>query len=280
MRLGQLARKYDVSTQEIVSYLKKMDPTNGTIHPNAKLDERTEQLLVAHFDLLLDSPKDSFAEETFESVDVHSEVDNLMPNETAEIEEPSDLEIVPEKKVEDKVDQARNGMATLTEASPEEVITSDKLLALIESDEQVADLSKITLIKAPKKELNGLKVLGKIELPEPRKAKSQKESEKKLKAKTKKENRLTDEEAEKRRLWAKKKKEENDARLEKKRKEKEKQQLKALREAHYKQRLQQNRPKTKKQRHAVEEIVSHHFEQDSSSEPKSIFGRFWRWLNT
>jgi hypothetical protein len=279
MRLGQLARKYDVSTQEIISYLKRIDPTNGTIHPNAKLDEHTEQLVAKHFDLLLDPneeavvdymEEDNYEEERVNEAPVEADVEETLPVvEEVKEEVPTVVEVpVPKTK-------------------EEETITSDRLLELLESEENTVDLSKITRITAAKKELDGLKVIGKIELPEPKKKIQEKENDHQDKQRntgrkgSEERPQVSADEAEKRRLWGKQKREENELRLERKRKEKEKQELKAMKEAHYKKKLGQPKAKPLKQKEPEQQIESTTIEVvEQLPEPNTVLGKFWKWLNT
>ena len=270
MRLGQIARKYDVSVQDIIDILRENIPDLNMMHPNAKLDLESESFIEEHF---RESIQDSPVTETEAEISIASIEENHTSDEI-------NIGIYNELLEDKNSSEVTSNEAEEIIATIPETITTDKLLELVESDEQNVDLSKITLIKAPKKELNGLKVLGKIDLPEPRKPKSPEKEEKKSKENGKKQNHLSEEEAEKRRLWAKKKKEENEARLEQKRKEKEKQQLKALREAHYKQRIQQNKPKSKKQKVVSEAVNTANIESFTKHKPKTILGKFWHWLNT
>ncbi len=50
MRLGQLARKFDVPIQEMISYLQEEDPSLSGLHPNISLSPEEENLLAKQFD--------------------------------------------------------------------------------------------------------------------------------------------------------------------------------------------------------------------------------------
>ncbi|NQZ76724.1 MAG: hypothetical protein HRT61_11600 [Ekhidna sp.] len=171
--------------------------------------------------------------------------------------------------------------------SEDEVIQTDKLLELLDSEEPSTDLDKIKLIKAPKRELSGLKVLGKVDLPEPKKkADAEEEPGKTNSTRRKKNNRpeLSDEEKERRRLKAKRKKEAFEARQEKRRKEQKAKKDKERRAAHYQQRLehQKTASKTNKQRTKQREEAKNLPKEvkESKPVPKTMLGRLWRWLNT
>ena len=233
MRLGQLARKYDVKVQEIISFLEENASTAETIHPNSKLDDEASALVAEHFDLLLDTgeevigeveeeiskeaPKE-LIEEVTEVAEVVSEEPEVIDKEELEQEALAPEPIEPPKEpatplddiamaegefsilhAQDEVEAKNEAVAeeleveesvaiaekkkqelpkTEKEAPKEdEVIDTERLIELLDSEEEVPELEKIKLIKASKKELSGLKVLGKIEVPETQK--KEKEEEKK-----------------------------------------------------------------------------------------------------
>ena len=258
MRLGQLARKYGISKKDIISYLKEVDPTLHSLGQNTKLDEQTVILIGNRF---------GEPEELFDPL-----------NAPVEIEAPEDtpFEIM---ENENELVEATEELSTPTSTSEGEAIETDKLMELLEDEEQEVDLSNITLIKAPKKELEGLKVVGKIELPEPKpKAKAKKEA-KEPKNRRSDAGNLSPEEREKRRLKAKKRKEAYEERQERRRKEKEKKRRKALNKARYQQKVQQakaNKLKHKHQQPKVEEVAI----EEPPAPPKTLLGRFWRWMTT
>ncbi|MDA0195573.1 MAG: hypothetical protein O2887_12880 [Bacteroidetes bacterium] len=272
MRIGQVARRYDVPIKEIISYLNDIEPTLDALHPNTKLSEQTKTLVANRFEHLLDvSKKDIEAspEATSEKIEqkiVASDIEGPVEVAQSELDLPSQEAIIPD-------------------LNKEEAIETDQLLELLESEETSIDLSKITLIKAPKKVLAGLKVVGKIELVQP-KSKTVDKSERQEKTpKTDIDSRhqrrkLSDEEGEKRRLRAKKNKEEYEARQEEQRKEKEKKQRKVQREAYYQQKLHQNKSRQPKRKDKIQ-MDQTSFEIDEQRPiPKTLLGKFLRWLNT
>jgi hypothetical protein len=265
MRLGQLARIYDVSAKKIISYLEEAGSAQDTLHHNSKLNEQTKAMLAKHFNYV-----EQLSEEASEGVE-----QKLTEPEVVELEQSieatqSELDHpLPEAKPKDLQKQDE-------EVVEEVAIESDKLLELLESEETAIDLSKITLIKAPKKELSGLKVVGKIELPEP-KNKTVKKSELRTGHQRRQ---LSEEELEKRRLKAKKRKEEYQVRQEKRRKEKEKKQRKALNEARYQQKLQRTKYNQLKHKDKTQGPQSSLEVKEPTPEPKTLLGRFWRWMNT
>ena len=267
MRLGQLARKYNISLHEIISYLKEIEPTHDTLHHNSKLNEQTKTLLEKRFEYL-----EKQSEETSKEIE-----QKLIEPKVADIEETAE---VPANELEAPLPEAE------VQDMPKKidvVIESDKLLELLESEE--VDLSKITLIKAPKRELSGLKVVGKIELPEP-KSKSLEKSELREKGPKPGKNsrhphrQLSEVDLEKRRLKAKKRKKEYQARQEKQRKEKEKKQRKALNKARYQQKMQRAKSNQPKQIDKTQRLPTLSEAKEQPPQPKTLLGRFWRWMNT
>ena len=49
MRLGQLARKYNLKLDQIIEFLDKLNPGMGPYHNNTKLSDQTEELIARKF---------------------------------------------------------------------------------------------------------------------------------------------------------------------------------------------------------------------------------------
>jgi len=324
MRLGQLARKYDVSLQEIILYLKEIEPGHDALHSNSKLNEQTESLIAQRFELLFDEPEEQpeiVREEMPEAIQEESpepeiietevvetevievveslvdenqsaaeeilanlpEVGDLIPDEMMSIPEVEDLNQDEEVSVPEVEVQGQKQEENQREES--ETIETDRLLELLESEETSIDLSKITLIKAPKKELGGLKVVGKIEIAEPKvEALEEKESEPeqpKLDSESLALRRQQREELrEQRRLIARKKEEEHKARQEKRKRDNEERKRKAQKEAHYKSKLKKSTSPETKQRDKPQTQLPTPEVIEQRPKPKTQLGKFWRWLNT
>jgi len=119
MRLGQLARKYGVSPQKIISFIKEVEPDSDQLGENSKLSDQLKDMVANRFD-------------------------NSQPTkEEPEIVDQPDIEIA---SIESTIKDAPK--------KPDVVIETDKLLELLESEEAPNELEKITLIKAPKKRQN------------------------------------------------------------------------------------------------------------------------------
>jgi hypothetical protein len=134
MRLAQLARKLSLKSTAIVDFLAAQGVAIDD-SPNAKVDEVHARAVISHFAPSLFDVEETIAAEP----EYASEVIKVEPIETSE---PSD-----ESEVMEEVNE------TETEAD-----------LSIETIEALPDV-----IRAPKIELSGLKVLGKIELPEKKK---------------------------------------------------------------------------------------------------------------
>ncbi|MEM6735106.1 MAG: translation initiation factor IF-2 N-terminal domain-containing protein [Bacteroidota bacterium] len=329
MRISQLARKHDLSVQEIISFLQALDKPLKSIYPNARLDESTIAQLMDHFGLVTEtiankrvvevsqqSNKTDLKEKTAskKAIFMASINENPFKNEQIEpekiesrsIEEQPELPDIPNENteikgeaiIEDKIDLKRLTAAPTeidmekrsecnkTEVpKDEEIIQSDQLIKMLESEEQPTDIKKIKLIKAPKKKLNGLKVLDKIDIPEDPRKKGKEQEQKPPPLKLSPEERAErvkkrEEYKEKRRLESKKKQEAYEARKEQRRKEQEATRLKAIKEAHYRQKLnqantQKSKLKSRKGSPQMGQIAGKQLPQT-----KTLLGKFWRWLNT
>lgn len=140
MRLGQLARKLEIRPAEIVEFLSR----NSIIieeGSNTRIEEDHTTLIIRHFNpgLLIET------EET--------------PKGAMQEEASAPIEITPVQELP-------------VENVTEETITES---AAINVEETLVE--EIEVIKAPKTELPGLKVLGKIELPEAKKKETAKPSD-------------------------------------------------------------------------------------------------------
>jgi hypothetical protein len=275
MRLGQLSRQLNLDTKDIVNFLAE---NNIEIkdHPNVKLDENAEQMVMEKF-------SDPKPEEP---------VILIEPAEIQAIEnEPSELEsdILPEPQshaIED--DPLAEPIAATSDVEPAEPASEEAIASeTLDSEEE------IEVIKAPKIELPGLKVVGKIDLPEPKAPKEDEEPEEPIEKEEKEESipkvrlvhhskrnsrpRLTPEQLEEKRLRNKRAKEKRIREAEERAKAREIQRLKDIKAEHYKKKLSKASAKTtnKKKTNSKPKQVT-----QQKPQPKSLLGKFWRWLNT
>ncbi len=145
MRLRQLSRKLDVDTEKITRYLKTIDlPCQDD--SNAKLSDEQVEILIQKFGPLIEVATEEI-----------SPVTEPPQHEEPAFEEPVFVEEVPE--VEAILQQEAAKVATAEPQIPE----------TIQSQPEEAINPETDVIRAPKVELTGLKVVGKIELRTPKK---------------------------------------------------------------------------------------------------------------
>lgn len=185
MRLGQLARKLDIETNDIVKYLKKQDIIIDN-HLNTKLEDEQIELITKHF-YIPEEVKEVVVVETPEVQPVVEEVE--IQEEEITIEEETEIpeaieeiveveetvvetpEIISEEEIvveQTPVSQPINLSGVLTVMDLLEKAATEEPTPLVElsRDDKVPEDSNASIIRAPKIELQGFKVLGKIELPE------------------------------------------------------------------------------------------------------------------
>jgi len=317
MRLGQLARKLAIKPSDIKKHLETQGiDFEGT--SNHKVPDELVDGIVAHFmpeqeEVINETEKENTIEippSTEESDLVVKE--NTLAEETPLVDDQVDIiqdatEEDTDKKEEVETDSFVELEEVKTEVVPEPIEPEEVILTvkdileeeeLLEgsdkenSDEEIEEESKTKiLIKAPKVSLPGLKVIGKIDLPEPAKKESEEESEDVVeeskdipsrkrnisqnrphqrrdsrKNRRNKRKPLTLEEKRQREEKATARKKE--ATLKKKKEEQKKHYLNQVK--------QHSGTKPKKNKKIKEET---HKKQEVAP-PKTIMGKFWRWLNT
>lgn len=179
MRLGQLSRKLQVKTADIIEVLEtKFDVTLNN-HPNSKVPEE----LLAELEEIF--KKEEVAETPTPTIElpideVESEPVDITDNSDTEPEEnPQEEEI--EEKQEEPIAE------TVEAIVPEESSTSL---------EDEAELNIVDgIIKAPKVEVAGIKIIGKIDLPE-KKVDTEENVKAEENSETEQENPITDENGE------------------------------------------------------------------------------------
>lgn len=147
MRLGQLSRKVNVKPTEILSYLKnEFDVELGT-HLNTKVEDQ-----------LADKVIQKFAAPVIVKEEVPAKEMTPPIADDSKIEEPVAEELVAEFQASES--------ETLAEPETEETPDPIEIKEFEPNQEVDAEtIQNAALIKAPKVELTGPKVIGKIELP-------------------------------------------------------------------------------------------------------------------
>ena len=206
MRLGQLARKLDIKPTQIVSFLKKSHSITIDESLNSKIEDNVFELVMTEFKTIepvktieravkTDPIKDPILEKEIDAIEiVETEVDidkvietitEEVANEIFEdeaIDEAVDNIVDDELKMtqaeDDAIDEALDNIVTdelqitpseikeLKDPESIEIVKTESLTAYDEDGEPI-ELTVIDgVIKAPKKELEGFKVIGKIDLPQ------------------------------------------------------------------------------------------------------------------
>lgn len=167
MRLGQLARKLDLETSDIIKYLKK-ENIEVENHLNTKLEDETVAMVLKAF-TPIEKPKpvivkkeEKTPEPTIivEEVVLETEVEEITP-EPVQLEEIKPVEVSRENEALTVAELREKEAAEIENQQPE----TREIIELSRED-KVPENSDVAVIRAPKIELQGIKVLGKIELPE------------------------------------------------------------------------------------------------------------------
>ncbi len=254
MRLAQLARKLSLKSTAIVDFLA----TQGVViedSPNAKIDELHVRSVITHFaPALLEAEAEAIVQEQ-ELLEATVNTETITMPPVIEIAKP----IAEEKEA------------------------ATDIILPVETVEELPDV-----IRAPKIELSGLKVLGKIELPEKKKKEEQEASltgdvleteatEPRIKPREKK---LTDRkraERPKRNPLSEARERERREQEEKRKAEEEKR--KELRKQKYLQTRQAKAP-SRVEKVKVEKEIKKAPTKKKKEEPVSLFTRFMRWLTS
>lgn len=147
MRLGQLARKLEISPTQIINLLqsKEFSAVEGT---NSKLSAEQISLVVK-----------TFYKEPVTSEDVENEDNSSLTSEEESSRKEVDVVIEAAVQAEDVIE---------TKSEIESAEAEEGAVAPSEEEEYLESEPEPELIKAPKISLPGLKVVGKIDLPEPK----------------------------------------------------------------------------------------------------------------
>jgi hypothetical protein len=245
MRLGQLSRKLGIGTSEIINFLASKNISIGE-DSNAKIEDEHAHWITQHYaPHLLVAVDASISEEKVESaISMDSTISSDIP-------------------------------VAITETS---LVTS--IQELVQTDEPTLP----EIIKAPKIELSGLKVLGKIELPEKKKkeAANSEQGEDATGNETN-ETPFVKQKQQPKKEWAERP-QKNPIALQRERAEREaerKRKEKLLREKEKKTYAYLSKVKTQapiKKSRVVEEQLEHAIAIEE--QPKTLWGKFKKWVRT
>lgn len=261
MRLGQLSRQLEVSSDQIAKLLNE-NFREVSSHPNVKLTEEELEFVQNHFHV---------EEETIE-------------DSTPEVDSSSDIKSVSEvEKEEPSLKNEEPDLPEFVESLRPQVITLE--------EEFLSQTEDLETFKAEKPHLEGLKVVGKIELPEPivKEKPVKPEASEDRKPKERRNNhRRSEKRPQKNRGNSVVDERKKAERLAKKRKFEEEQRLKELKKKHYEETVKAKivQPSPKKKKKAVEVSIDQNQKVTSVKQPvkstpkaKNPVKRFWLWLN-
>lgn len=276
MRLAQLARKISVTPAEIVRFLQ----TNGepAADVNTRLTELQLRAILAHL-----AP--GRVDEILEQDKTNSEAEQSEQQEIAALESALAISKTEEPPSIEKENLFENVLQTMQIEEPTGEITQ-------EGEETKNPFEGVDLIRAPKVTLTGLKVVGKIDLPEPKKkepeVKSIEEIENDIKETvapspvSKKINNRSNKFSERRERSERPRRNpialqrEREAREAEERKREEIKKEKERRTQYYNSRVKQGAPK-RAARMIDEPLEGLH---EIKEEPKTLWGKIWQWLTT
>lgn len=163
MRLGQLSRQLKIETKDIVKFLGK-EKIEVEDNPNTKLDESQINLVEAHFQVEEEKIEDK-PEPAFQSI--------LDAEHQPQNKENNNIETEKEEKVSElpkKID--------LSKFETKKSQTSKEKNFFPAEDPKEEEIVKAELLPTEKIQLGGIKVVGKIDLPEkPKKEETKEQSQ-------------------------------------------------------------------------------------------------------
>lgn len=294
MRLGQLSRKLVKKPIEIVDFLAEQEIFIDN-NSNAKVSDEVVQVVFSHFDpegLFTDAPinKKISPEDTSEITQQQNNLTNESVNIISEPKEEivSSAQEEPSSSTLTKEAPAEEVSLPLVEEEPEHKPLSLTVSEILEKQEET-DLEgsesepQDIVIKPEKVHLKGLKVVGKIDLPEP-KPKEEKEAESNSAETVRKINRKRDNG---RKRYSKKQglsyteKQKKEEEIYQRKRKAEKELEKKRKKAHYHKKVKQNEQEINKpkKKNVIENRVET-VKKSNTETSNNIFQKFWKWLNT
>ncbi|UII31288.1 hypothetical protein LVD17_23635 [Fulvivirga ulvae] len=270
MRLVQLSRKLGITQSEIIKFLSKKGILNieGS---NAKIDDRALAVVMEHFGKSSDI--------TIENADEDS------------AEKPVQVKAVETKKTyhqEDKQTAIASDKQETEEIVQAEANLPDEKPAQKLAENRAPEPGEVEVIRAKKIKLEGIKVLGKIDLPEPVKKEKDEAPEKSITERKTRQKRNTGETNSKKNYRKPKRQETFEQRqkrqereAQRKKKEREKK-LKKKKKEYYEQlvKSEQNKPKAvAKPRKKKKKVTEASIVKKKVVYHKNPIIRLWAWLN-
>lgn len=278
MRLGQLSRKLKVKPQEIVDFISETFKKTIEVHPNSKIEDEFIAQIEEYFKL-----------EALPTEEPSEKYEDYNEDSTSQQKDIKISHIVQEKNIieeEYKIEQEKSANDDLTETEETILNTNNPEEALPEEIIDEDDLNLVDgIIKAPKVDIEGIKVVGKIDLPEkvvPQKEDDQ-ENDSSINQKDKTEKQRK--QRERKRQTRRKKPEislEEQERKEYEAYEKRKAELKEAekrkKKKHYEKKIAQQKASSTKEKKKTKNSNKKDSQEDSV--PTTLWGKFIKWLNT
>ena len=277
MRLGQLSRKVNIKPTEILSYLKNEFDIELGSHLNTKVDDALAEKVIAKYTAPVDSNKD---EPEIKEPNVSNTAEKVVETTEVVVQENT-----PESSIKEENETSEIASAPVEFEAHEEVDAS-----IIKNAE---------LIQAPKIELSGPKVVGKIELP-PSLEEQMVEIDGVMISKAELANRKREERKEKREKYEEKRKSrssksarksriKSEAQLEQIKRDKEAEEMAKRLERREKRIAAKKKEQTNAKSTFVPKpikkkakLVSNESQtsEPSKPEPTTWYGKLWKWFNT
>jgi len=169
MRLAQIARKVGKTPSEIARYLDENSSDPIEKDPNFKLTEDQVNTVLSNFEVTTKKEMEDNVQAVneIEAVEEVNEEEVVVEEVETEVIDETVEEIVVEL-VDLEAPEASSEIATEIETNSNEVVSEDETQPSTEENEffEAEVDPDAELIKAPTVKLDGLKILGKIELPE------------------------------------------------------------------------------------------------------------------
>ncbi len=307
MRLGQLARKVGVQPSRITTFLEEKNYTLEA-GSNSKLTEEQEELIKDYFDYV-EEEETALAVDNSESKKETTKAVDTLPTDAVAVGIISqDEEVIREaasSEADDNIEEEATPVADTIDDNKEATPVADTIdnnkettpaVDNLPSDVKADTITKTEeyeVIRAPKLKLEGLKVVGKLDLPELK----TKEEEEDAKASDSNEE-ISDEVKEKpirkklnnykgnrrpqKQALTLEEKQARKLREKQNRNKRLKEEKKQLKTAYYESKMREMPISHKKNKHRYSEDVEEYTQtQDTTSPaPTTLLGKFMRWLNT
>lgn len=311
MRLAQAARKIGITTEDIVSYLEKKE-ISIVKDSNTKLDNDALELIYNYFGRPEETQETSSIEEIpvaeDQIVEADADLENAIeltvsnsskavdPKEVSNDKSSAEIteESIMDNGIDSKISEAEESLTSSIENTSSTSEKKYKTVSDLLAEQEQSQIDKNTeeeeiIIKAPKVNLKGLQVLGKIDLPEkPLKKPEQQEAYKEDKqVKTK---RFERNKQQKRRQHTRKRRElspqeirDRERKIAEKKLKAEEAAKKKQREEYYTENILKPKQKLQKKKQAKKKLNKPQLAENKTptqAAPKTIMGKFWKWLNT